>query len=118
MKPQLVKVKCPHCRATEVFLASEVGKQVSCQRDLTERYKLPAGTAFGATDWDASTTPGQLRECLKLHTFTPRPWINSAFAVALARAVYPKLGNMWLRKAVAFAEKFQETGKAPIEEVE
>ena len=116
MKPALVQVTCPHCRKAEVFPASHVGRRVECHSSSV-KYKLPAGAPFGAEEWDACPTPGPLRQCLKVTAYSPPPRVNAAFGVALARAVYPKLGNVWLRRAVAFAEKFQATGKAPIDEV-
>src|SRR5262245_44330127 len=117
MGAPLVQVKCPQCAATEVFLASEVGRRVTCRSDYTTRFKLPRGTPFGAAEWDACPVPGPLRQCLKLRQFTPPARANSTFAVALARSLYPKNRRVWLRRAVAFAEAFQATGKAPIEEM-
>jgi hypothetical protein len=113
MATQLIQIKCPHCRATEVFVATKVGTKVLCWSDSTTRFKLPAGQPFGDPDWVVSPTPGPLRACLEGLQITPRPRANLGFAVALIRTVYPKHRSVWLRKAVAFAEGFLATGTIP-----
>jgi hypothetical protein len=113
----LVQVKCPHCRATEVFVATKVGTKVPCWSDHTARFKLPAGRPFGAPDWVGSGTPGPLRACLEGLQIAPPPRANLGFAAALIRTVYPKHRSVWLRKAVGFAEAFLATGTVPRDEM-
>src|SRR5262249_56888214 len=115
--PKLVRDRCPKCRSPELFPVSRVGQTVSCRRKDDARFQLSKTEPFVADDWDECEFPGPLRQCLEFHKIEPPPRANAAFAVALARAIYPKSRSVWLRKAVAFGEKVLATGTAPFEEM-
>jgi hypothetical protein len=117
MATRYIQVRCPRCRGRELFPASKVGTPVECARLNAKPFELPAGKPFGAAEWASCRVPYPLRQSLELHNITPPPRANAAFSVAMIRAVYPKSRSVWLRKAVANAEKHLATGEADFEEM-